>query len=297
MTAARAVPLVTIGLPVYNGERFLPRALEALLGQTLSDFELIISDNASTDATREICERFVKADPRVRYIRQRVNIGAPRNWNVVAREARGEFFRWASASDICVPHGLESCVRVLQSDPSVVLCYGRTSFVDENEAPLELIDSDIDISDERASDRFLKVCTQLPFNNAQCGVVRLAALKRTGLDRTYPSGDMALTAELALHGKLRMLPEILVHRRKTRGTFTAMLSPLEIQRVYDPKATAPMKLICCRRQIDNLASIARSPLAFAEKLRTWKIALRLARWERRRICSELLSLVRGTQAG
>src|SRR5688572_28337892 len=94
-------PLVSIGLPVYNGERFLSEALDSLLGQTLADFELIVSDNASTDRTAEICLAYAARDARVRYVRQQTNIGAIRNWNFVARQARGQYFKWASANDFC----------------------------------------------------------------------------------------------------------------------------------------------------------------------------------------------------
>jgi glycosyltransferase involved in cell wall biosynthesis len=95
------MPLVSVGLPVYNGERYLSRALDSILEQSLSDFELIISDNASSDTTEAICRDYARRDPRIRYVRQRENLGAPRNWNFVVHEARGRYFKWASASDYC----------------------------------------------------------------------------------------------------------------------------------------------------------------------------------------------------
>jgi glycosyltransferase involved in cell wall biosynthesis len=283
-------PLVSIGVPVFNAERFLTKTLRSLLDQSLGDLELIISDNASTDGTRAICEEFARHDPRVRYIRQPVNIGAPRNWNIVVHEAQSEFFRWASASDICPPYALERCVEALRSDPSVVLCYGRTQFVDEHGRPLEIIGSDIDVRDELPSERFSRICTQLGLNNAQSGVFRLDVLNRTRLDRLYPSGDLALMAELALYGKFCLLPEVLLFRRQSRDTASSMLTPLERQRLYDPRAEAPMKLIGWRRHLDNMVSIARAPISVAEKLRTYRVALRLARWDRGRLWRELLCL-------
>jgi glycosyltransferase involved in cell wall biosynthesis len=282
-------PLVSVGLPVYNGEKFLARALDSLLGQTIRDIELIISDNASADGTQAICEEYARRDRRVRYLRQAANIGAPRNWNVVAREARGEFFKWAAAADICVPHNLESCVQAMRRDSSVVMCYGRTQFIDEQGKPLEVIDSDIDAMQERPSERFLRVCTLLSLNNAQCGVIRLDVLRRTGYDRLYPSGDLALTAELVLYGKCLLLPEILVLRRKSPATFTSMLGPLERQRFYDPGAKAPMRFIHLRRHLDHLASIARAPIPTLEKLRASRAALRVARWDRGELWRELVS--------
>src|SRR3954454_13625589 len=87
-------PRLTIGLPVHNGERYLEESLTALMKQTFSDFELIISDNASTDGTEAICRRHADQDPRIRYIRQSHNLGAADNHNLLVPLARGEYFKW-----------------------------------------------------------------------------------------------------------------------------------------------------------------------------------------------------------
>lgn len=285
-------PLVSIGVPVFNAERFLTRALDSLLGQTLSDLELIISDNASTDNTQAICEDYVRRDRRVRYIRQQSNIGAPRNWNAVVYEARGVFFKWASANDYCAPAMLERCVGAMQIDPGIVLCYGRTELVDENEQPIEIYGGDMSFEEDRPSERFARVCARLSMNNAQCGVFRLDALRRTRLDRMYPSGDLALMVELALYGRFRMMPDVFLFRRQSRGTFTSMLAPLDQQRVYDPSAKKPMKLLRTRRHLDNMVSVACAPISVVEKLRAWWFSLRLIRWDREGIVREFLSLLK-----
>ncbi|HTT66619.1 MAG TPA: glycosyltransferase family 2 protein [Gemmatimonadales bacterium] len=292
----RGHPLVSVGVPVYNAERFLARALDSLLGQTLSDFELIISDNASADGTAGICEQYARADRRVRYVRQARNIGAARNWNVVAREARGVFFKWASGNDTCAPTMLEQCVRALQADPGVVLCYGRTELVDERDQPIERYAGDLAFEEERAAERFERVCSEMALNNAQCGVMRRDALRRTALDRPFAAGDVALMAELALYGKFRLLPEVLLYRRQSPGAFSLLLSPLERRRFHDPQAKAPMKLFRVRHHVDHLRSIARAPLPAREKLRVLGTALRLARWDRVHIWRELRSLLGGAPA-
>jgi glycosyltransferase involved in cell wall biosynthesis len=289
-------PLVSIGVPVYNADRFLKRALDSLLGQTLSDFELIISDNASTDGTQAIGEDYARRDRRVRYIRQPTNLGAPRNWNVVAREARGVFFKWASGSDYCAPVMLEKCVAAMQADGAVVLCYGRTQLVDEHEQPLEVYESDLAFDEDRPSERFARVSALMALNNAQCGVIRRDSLRLTRLDRLYPSGDMALMAELSLYGKFRLVPEVLLFRRQSTGTFTSMLTPLERQRVYDPGAKAPMAFIRGRRHLDNIVSIARAPVPAVEKFRAYRSELRQLRWDRVHLWRELLSLFAGSQS-
>jgi len=190
---------------------------------------------------------------------------------------------------------LERCVEAMRRDPGVVVCYGRTQFIDEQGNPLEVIDTDVDAMDERPSERFLRMCTRLSLNNAQCGVTRLEVLGRTGYDRLYPSGDMAITAELVLHGKCLLLPEILVLRRKSPDTFTSMLGPLERQRFYDPRAKAPMRFVRVRHHLDHMVSIARAPLRAVEKVRAYQVAFRLARWDRRELWRELVSGFTGSK--
>ena len=123
---------LTIGLPVYNGERFLQESLQALLAQTWTDFELVISDNASTDSTAEICLEYAARDPRIRYVRQPVNMGAAPNHNYVASQARGRFFKWASHDDLYHPDLLQQCVLALEKHPEVVLAHCWDAYVDES---------------------------------------------------------------------------------------------------------------------------------------------------------------------
>ncbi len=103
MSAAAAVPRLTLGLPAYNGERFLAESLDALLAQTYTDFELIISDNGSTDRTGEIARRYEAKDHRVRYVHHPVNRGSTFNHNFVIGQARGELFKWVSDDDLYDP--------------------------------------------------------------------------------------------------------------------------------------------------------------------------------------------------
>src|SRR4051794_3298661 len=93
-------PKLSIGLPVYNGENFLAHAVDSILAQDFRDFELIISDNASTDRTAEICRGYAESDPRVRYVRFETNQGGSRNFCYVFELARGEYFKWAAHDDV-----------------------------------------------------------------------------------------------------------------------------------------------------------------------------------------------------
>ena len=104
-------PRICLGLPVYNGERYLRQAIDSMLAQTFRDFELIISDNASTDRTREICLEYQKRDPRVRYFRNESNIGPAANFNLVFQRAHAEYFKWVAADDVCEPDFLRTAPR------------------------------------------------------------------------------------------------------------------------------------------------------------------------------------------
>lgn len=128
-------PHVSLGLPVFNGENFLEEAIRSLLAQTFNDFELIISDNASTDRTAEICRTYASQDARIRLFRAEANQGAAPNFNHVAVRAEGRYFKWVAHDDLCAPAYLETCVRVLDEQPDVVLCHTLARHIDENGTP------------------------------------------------------------------------------------------------------------------------------------------------------------------
>ena len=149
-----AVPRLSIGLPVYNGENYLAESLDALLGQTYEDFELIISDNASTDGTADICRRYEKQDSRIRYVRQPRNIGCAPNHNFVVGQARGELFKWASHDDLYARDLLKRCVDALDEYPHVVLAHSWTAMIDGSGTVTEAIEYPVATASLRAPERF-----------------------------------------------------------------------------------------------------------------------------------------------
>ena len=115
-------PLLTVGLPVFNGELYLAGAIECILSQSFRDFDFIISDNASTDGTQDICQHYAKRDRRIRYCRNSVNLGGAKNSDLILDMARTEFFATASHDDYFSLNYLESCPATLQSSANAVLC-------------------------------------------------------------------------------------------------------------------------------------------------------------------------------
>ena len=146
-----AAPRLSVGLPVYNGEAYVAEALEALLYQSYADFELIISDNASTDGTAEICRDYEKRDPRVRYLRQPRNVGLAPNHNAVVEAASGELFKWAASDDLYARDLLERCVNALDENPAVVLAHSWTAIIDGTGVVTEATEYSLSTSSPKAS--------------------------------------------------------------------------------------------------------------------------------------------------
>ena len=118
-------PKLTIGMPVYNGELFIKKAIESILDQTFTDFELIISNNSSTDSTEKICQDFIDKDNRIQIHTQKKNIGIHRNFNFLLSKAKGEYFAWAAVDDYLDNDFMEKNLKILESDKSVVSSVGK----------------------------------------------------------------------------------------------------------------------------------------------------------------------------
>ena len=213
---------VSIGVPVYNGEAFLDATLESLLSQTFTDFELIISDNASTDRTGEIARRFAARDARVAYHRNPENLGLAANYNGLVHMASGDLFKWATADDVCRPTFLERCVAALEASPDAVLAYPRTQFIDQADNPLDIEDLGFPLHWPRAADRWGFVVAAEHWVNAVLGVIRRSALSRTRFLPSYRGGDYVLLGELCLLGRFVEVPDVLFLRRIHPGATSQM---------------------------------------------------------------------------
>ncbi len=220
-----APPRVTIGLPVYNGANYLREAIESLLSQSFDDFELIISDNASTDDTQAICEHYAASDARVRYERCSTNLGASRNYNRLVAMARGEFFKWAAHDDNCHPEFIAECISALDREPNAVLCFPSVHLIDDTGAIVSKYPFGLNVSHTTAHERLVAYLTQNFIRkkrmcNPIFGVIRLSALQKTRLIQNFIGSDRSLLAHLALLGKFIQLPDFLFERRVHFGIST-----------------------------------------------------------------------------
>jgi len=212
----RATPRLSIGLPVYNGEPFLAESLEALLGQTFENFELIISDNASTDGTADICRRYAKQDSRIRYFRQPGNLGCNPNHNFVIEEARGELFKLASDDDLYARDLLKFCVEALDESPDFVLAHSWSAIINPAGAVLNLVNYPVATDAPRAPDRFRSMLFD-GWGDDDGGVIRTSVLRRVKLYGSYHFADRVFMTEIGLHGPFYQVPDWLWFRREHPG--------------------------------------------------------------------------------
>ena len=272
-------PRLTIGLPVYNGEKYVAESLEALLGQSFTDYELIISDNASTDSTGDICHRYEKQDSRVRYFRQPRNIGLAPNHNFVAEQARGELFKWASNDDLYARDLLERCTDALDKYPDVVLAHSWTAKVDDSGAVTKAFKYPLNTASPRAPERFRSLLFDSGGDD-DYGVIRTEVLRRTAMKESYHHADRTIIAELGLHGRFYQVPDWLYFRRDhadraeracpTMRSRCVNMDPRRADRLRHPAVWLYGEYI-----LGYVRAIRRAPLSVADRRECYRY---LAQW-------------------
>lgn len=259
-------PRVSIGLPVYNGENYLAETIEALLAQTYTDFELIISDNASTDGTEAIGRCYAEKDPRVRTIRQPENIGASANYNYTFELARGTYFKWAAHDDLLAPEYLACCVEVLERDPAIVLCYSRARAIDGQGNFIKEYPGKRNPSSAVARQRFYEFVIDPHPIVAVFGVFRKDVLGRTRLIGKYAGSDRPLLSELSLRGRFYEVPHYLFYYRHHESQSWGGNKSAQAQQAwYDPRRAGKITFPHWRLLREHLRSISRSPVGLVDR--------------------------------
>ena len=200
---------MTIGLPVYNGGAQIEVALDSILKQTYPNIQVVISDNASTDDTREVCEHFCAQDPRFHYFRQPVNTGPTSNFQVVLDRAEGEFFMWLGHDDWLSENYIEECAKALFENPDVSLACGQAVYHENGEerrhgVPMQL-------SQERPSERVSTYYDMVTDNGTFYGLMRREQLIQVK-SHNVMGADWLTIASMAFMGKVMTLPTISVNR-------------------------------------------------------------------------------------
>jgi Glycosyl transferase family 2 len=290
-------PRASVCIPVRNGQKYLRASIDSVLGQTVRDIELIICDNASTDATASICRGYAARDSRVRYVRHETNIGPAANFNSGLELARGEYFHWQAHDDIIAPDFLQRCIEALDSDPSAVLAYPRATIIDDHENEIEPYNFVLDTGAANATRRFRELvlvrCREHK-NFEVFGVMRTSVARQIPGHGAWAHGDRVFTVRLALRGRLVCIePRLFFARchsaqsmqmRPTRvlpGAGKSVLArwlgpgPLPPPEWWDPQLAYR---ICfpdwnLLRQYAN--SVSAAPLTFGQR---WKCRLVLGEW-------------------
>jgi len=295
-------PRLSVGLPVYNGEPYLRASIESLLGQSYENFELIISDNASTDNTADICRDYAKSDSRVRYFRQPSNIGLAPNHNFVFAQSRGELFKWAANDDLYARDLLRCCVEALDAHPEVILAHSWSAVIDENDKVTQALEYPLATDSSRAPERFRSIifgCSGMfedtdpgaggfvRLDNSgilracdEYGVIRSAVLRQVSPLGSYPHSDRILNIELALRGPFHQTPDWLYFRRDHPDrTYNANRTARKLSATLDPRRASKWKYPAARLAGEYvwryLAAIRRAPLSAADRVQCYRS---LAQW-------------------
>ena len=199
-------PVISIGMPVYNGEKYIREALDSLLAQTFTDFELIISDNCSTDATAMICQVYVNKDSRIRCIRQNKNIGASANFEFVLNQAKGRYFMWAACDDRWSPHFVDELINALEKDKSYGLAFSNylirnLETNEEKRVSVRALDNKNRVFNYLLG--ILNMCPSLIY-----GIYRTELIKNTKFE-FFDFADVYFISELSLRARIRVLDDYL----------------------------------------------------------------------------------------
>jgi glycosyltransferase involved in cell wall biosynthesis len=277
--SSRTDPMVTIGVPLYNAEKYLHVALDSLLAQTFQDVEIVISDNGSTDSTLDICRDYAARDPRVRYVHNDVNRGLVWNHLRVQDLARGRYFMFGPQDDWLAPEYVERCVAVLEADPGVSYVYSEALVMDENG---EMIGREITrqrVGDPSPSTRFWDVLVVKGGVNFY-GMTRLALRHRIGRWKPLPRGERIVLAEFALWGRFQLLPGDLYFRRVHPNQFTTNRKSRRVEAmVLDPSRgsgwRSSVPVLLAEYVLAYAQGVLRAPLSPSERIRG---LARIGRW-------------------
>ncbi len=290
----RKPPKVTVGVMAYNEEDHLGAALESILAQSYADFEVVIADNASTDATPDIGRQFADRYENVRYFRQPRNVGATLNFHSLVRAAVGRYFVLAGAHDLWSDNYLSALAEALEAQQDAVLAYGRTRWIDGHGRELAKPVSYVDTSDLGVVSRFN--ITIWANQHPLYGMYRTEALQACRTDLQIVANGAILLAELALRGAFVVVPEVTWYRRAVRDDET---TEQRMDRYYgmlfDRKR---MRLLPhWRIPVEHVWAVLRSDLRWPTKLDAFLSCGSVVVLHWRNLIRDVLSLFRRAMSG
>jgi len=301
-----AITRISVGLPVYNGEEFLAKAIDSILGQTYENFELIVSDNASTDATEQICREYAAKDRRIRYERQPRNQGAAWNHNHVFELARSEYFKWVSHDDFIDATFLQRCLEILDANPQVVWCHSKSVLVDPSGQRFSgFYGRELSYADDESAgpsrlspwphQRFRAVVMSKS-NLDVYGLIRSSVMSKTGLMIPYYGMDKVFVAELSLWGKYMEVPEVLYYGRVHAKASGSLPTARQQWEFINPQRKRRFPMTRLHLLTGHAQAVRRANLSFGERTRCRLVLvnylLQMKKWK-----SVIARTLRGTGTG
>jgi len=279
-------PKVSVAIPVYNGAQWIGPTIESILNQTFENFELVITDNQSTDNTAEICRDFLQQDKRVVLHVNETNIGAALNFNRAFELSDADYFKWASSNDIIAPTFLQRCVDVLDTKSDVVVAAPKTQIIDENDEVVEQCNEDMHLCEDDPFDRFTAFLDRVRLNNLEQALMRSDVLRKTTLQAVYPGSDTILMAEMAARGKVHQVPEFLLSRRIARSSTTNLMTQEEIATFYSPNTTH-IPHLHLKKAAALIGIATRLDIPFRIRMKFYRHCVRHIVWSRRGIGQDI----------
>jgi glycosyltransferase involved in cell wall biosynthesis len=292
MTSAAERPLISVGLPVYNGERFLAVLLESVLAQSYENFELIISDNASTDGTVAICDHYARRDSRIAVHRAEQNQGSAWNHGRVRDLATGPFFKWLGADDAMEPRFLERTLETLLAKPEAVNAYPLTIVIDDDGVEVTRTTERLPLDSADPVERFAALLR--PFSVTQCmfyGLFRKSLMIKARPMGAFLAADRCMLAELALYGPYFRVEEPLMLRR-IHAAHKTRTRDVE-QKLYVPNS-AKLQLREFGVLRESMMSVMHAPVDAATRLRLLRAIAAWAGNERGNFYVETKELLKHT---
>lgn len=266
MPNKNAAPLVTIGMPIYNEERFLEHALASLRSQDYENIQILISDNASTDGTGEIGKKAALEDERITYVRRDENIGVAANFRSVVEAARGEYLMWAAGHDEWSQDLISESVSVLESNKSASLAFATSFWIDETG---ERDDRDTRYPDTRGKSLFSRFFTVFWGNmHPVLGVIRLANLRRTNSIQSFAGADLVLLSELILMGDFVLAPNAWWNRRdvRTKETHNERMKRYTGSEYGQAKSSLDTRFPLLRLPLALMSAVWRARISWLQKM-------------------------------
>ncbi|MEZ5848448.1 MAG: glycosyltransferase family 2 protein [Geminicoccaceae bacterium] len=288
-------PLVTIGIPVFNGAAYLEDAIRSAMNQTFTDLEIVVSDNASTDSTPAILERLAGEDRRIRVFRNETNLGAAPNYNRCHEEARGVYFKWLAHDDRMKPGYLAAMIETLEAHPEAVLVNAITDYIDDNGDRFATYDSELR---KASGDDPVARFAEMVLRSHSCvdffGVCRMEALDGSLLHGPFHGADRAFLAQMALRGRLLQVREPLIEMREHSQRYTRIQQKVrDREGWHDARRKRGWNLPTWRLYGEYVKMVACERLTSGQRLRAFGILLRwwVSNWNAVRAGVDIVSLV------